>query len=144
MVAIVVIAHEPLASALVAAARHVYSRDPNAACRHLTGLDVAADAQVQEVTAAAGALVGQVDRGQGVLLLTDIIGATPGNVAASLARSGHVAVAAGVNLPMLLRALCYGELSLEAVLAKALDGGARGVQELPAVPASVSPQGIGP
>jgi PTS system ascorbate-specific IIA component len=145
MVAIVVIAHEPLASALVAAARHVYSRDPNAASRHLTGLDVAPDAQLPAVIAAASDLVARVDRGQGVLVLTDMIGATPANVAARLALPGQVAVAAGVNLPMLLRSLCYGELSLDAVLAKALDGGTKGVQQLPPAPvAGISPRDIEP
>ena len=132
MVAIVIIAHQPLASALVAAAQHVYSRDPNAASRHLTGLDVAPDSHLPVVIAAANELVSQVDRGQGVLVLTDIVGATPANVAARLARPGQVAVIAGVNLPMLLRSLCYGELSLDALLAKALAGGAQGVQQLSA------------
>jgi PTS system ascorbate-specific IIA component len=145
MVAIVVIAHQPLASALVSAARHVYSRDPNAASRHLTGLDVAPDAQLPAVIAQASALVEGVDRGQGVLLLTDVVGATPANVALRLARPGRVAVAAGVNLPMLLRSLCYGELSLDAVLAKALDGGTRGVQQLPpSPPTDAPPQRIEP
>jgi PTS system ascorbate-specific IIA component len=140
MVAVVVIAHQPLASALVAAAQHVYSRDPCAASRQLTALDVAPDAQLPGVIAAANALVSQVDRGQGVLVLTDVIGATPANVASRLARPGRVAVAAGVNLPMLLRALCYGEQSLDAVLAKALDGGAKGVQSLPPAPSTAAPQ----
>lgn len=140
MVAILVIAHSPLASALVTAARHVYSRDPIAASRHLTGLDVAADAPLPETIATAGELLEHADCGQGVLVLTDIVGATPANVAASLSRPGRVAVASGVNLPMLLRALCYCERgSLDELLTKALDGGTRGVQQLPPAPPAGTP-----
>ena len=130
MVAILVIAHEPLASALVSAAHHVYSRDPCAAASRLTGLDVAPAADPDAVLAQARALVAQADLGRGVLVLTDLAGATPGNVATRLADPGHVQVVAGVNMPMLLRALCYGELGLEAVAQKAVAGGAGGVQTL--------------
>jgi PTS system ascorbate-specific IIA component len=130
MVAVVVIAHRPLASALVDAARHVYSRDPSAATRELAALDVAPEASADEALAAAAALVAAADRGQGVLVLTDLPGATPANAAMRLAQPGRVAVAAGVNLAMLLRSVCYAQLPLEEVLAKSLEGGTRCVQEL--------------
>ena len=139
MPAIVVIAHEPLASALVSAAKHVYSRDPCAASRQLAGLDVAPDADTAVVIGQAQALLAQVDRGQGVLVLTDIPGATPGNVAARLAQPGRVAVVAGVNMPMLLRSLCYGDLNLEELVTKALAGGANGIQLLAPVPSAQAP-----
>jgi len=134
MVAIVVIAHQPLASALVAAAQHVYSRDPCAASGKLAGLDVAPDAEPGAVIAQARALLQQLDQGRGVLVLTDLAGATPGNAAACLARPGQVAVVAGVNMPMLLRSLCYCESSLDELVAKAQFGGANGVQQLLAPP----------
>jgi len=136
MVTIVVIAHRPLASALVEAARHVYSRDPCAASRQMVCMDVAPDADTGTALAQAKQLVNEVDRGQGVLVLTDVIGATPGNVAARLADPGHVAVISGVNLPMLLRALCYGDLNLAELVAKAVAGGMTGVQETAAVSAN--------
>jgi PTS system ascorbate-specific IIA component len=140
--AIVIIAHAPLASALVAAARHVYSRDPNAASVRLCGLDVAADASIPEVLAEASAIIARVDQGQGVLVLTDVVGATPANVAVRLARPGQVEVLAGVNLPMLLRSLCYSDSSPAALLAKAAEGGARGVQ--PLAPAPPAGDGVAP
>jgi PTS system mannose-specific IIA component len=139
IVAIVVIAHRPLASALVAAAQHVYSRDPCAAARQLVGLDVAPETELETGVAQASALLREVDGGQGVLVLTDIIGATPGNVAGRLARPGAVAVVAGVNLPMLLRSLCYGGATLNDLVDKALAGGANGVQQLSAGPAAPDP-----
>ncbi len=130
MVAIVVIAHQPLASALVAAAQHVYSRDPCAASRELVGFDVPPEADASASLVQAKALLQRVDKGRGVLVLTDIPGATPGNVAARLAQPGQVAVLAGVNMPMLLRALCYGEMSLDELVGKALAGGTGGIQNL--------------
>lgn len=130
MVSVVVIAHRPVASALVAAAQHVYSRDPCAASRQMVALDIAPDTSVDDAIAQAEAFVRQADQGQGVLVLTDILGATPGNVAARLARPGQTAVVAGVNLPMLLRALCYGAAGLDELVAKAVEGGTKGVQSI--------------
>jgi len=130
MVSIIVIAHQPLASALVAAAQHVYSRDPCAASRQVVHLDVAPDPPVEQALQRAQALVRDVDRGDGVLVLTDLIGGTPGNVATQLVQDGHVAVVAGVNLAMLLRSLCYGESGLAELVEKAVAGGTQGVRAL--------------
>ena len=130
MVTIVVIAHRPLASALVEAARHVYSRDPCVASRQMVAMDVAPDADIGSAVEQAGVLLHEIDRGQGVLVLTDLIGATPGNVATQLAQPGRVAVVSGVNMPMLLRSLCYGDSILEELVAKATAGGVSGVQQL--------------
>jgi PTS system ascorbate-specific IIA component len=131
MVTIVVIAHAPLASALVAAAKHVYSRDPCAASRQLVGFDVAPDALFETTVTEAKEFVRKVDQGGGVLVLTDVQGATPGNVAARLVEPGRVAAIAGVNMPMLLRSLCYGgAATLDTLVAKAKAGGEQGVQQL--------------
>jgi len=144
MVAIVVVAHRPLASALIEAARHVYSRDPCLASRHLTGMDVAPDADVAGVLSQARALVRAADQGNGVLVLTDMLGATPGNVAAQLASPDQVAVIAGVNMPMLLRALCYGESDLATLVAKATAGAAAGVQQIAATAANPGAADLAP
>ncbi len=130
MVGIVVIAHAPLASALARCAEHVYSCEPNAR-RELRALDVDASADVAGTAARARELVHEVDRGDGVLILTDAFGATPGNVATQLAGS-EVAVIAGVNLPMLLRAVCYRGGRLEEVAEKALAGGRQGMLQIDA------------
>jgi len=141
MVAIVVLAHRPLATALIEAARHVYSRDPCLASRYLTGMDIAPDADVATALAQARTLVLAADQGNGVLVLTDMLGATPGNVAAQLAVDGQVAVIAGVNMPMLLRALCYGQSDLATLVAKAAAGAAAGVQQIAA--SAANPGGAG-
>jgi PTS system mannose-specific IIA component len=127
VVAIVVIAHQPLASAFEQSARHVFSRDPRCAEFRLRALDVEPDADLTLLDQRVRALLAEVDEGHGVLVLTDVLGATPANVAARMARPGQVEVIAGVNLPMLLRALCYCDCPLEALAEKAIAGGTRGI-----------------
>jgi len=129
MVGIVVIAHAPLASALSQCAEHVYTCEPDAR-RQLRALDVAGNADLADTVARARELVREVDRGEGGLILTDAFGATPGNVASQLAESEHIAVLAGVNLPMLLRAVCYRGGPLEEVAEKALVGGQQGMLQV--------------
>jgi len=67
-----------------------------------------------------------------VLVLTDAFGATPGNIAAQLNQPGKVAVVAGINLPMLLRVLCYREGTLAESAEKAVSGGTQGVLQVAA------------
>ena len=129
MAGILVIAHAPLASALGKCAEHVYSCEP-AARRELRILDVESSADVPQTVQRARQLMQEVDRGNGILILTDVFGATPGNVAAQLADPGRVNVVAGVNLPMLLRAVCYRGEHLADVTAKALAGGQQGVVQI--------------
>ena len=76
-------------------------------------------------------LIRFLDQGQGVLVLTDIYGATPSNIATRVLKPGRVEGIAGVNLPMLIRALTYREEPLESVLAKALEGATEGVLRMP-------------
>ena len=69
----------------------------------------------------------QLDEGDGVLVLTDIYGATPGNIALRLLQPGRVEGVSGVNLPMLIRALTYRDKGLAVAVEKALSGGTEGV-----------------
>jgi mannose PTS system EIIA component len=69
----------------------------------------------------------QIDAGDGVLVLTDIFGATPGNVVSSLLENGQVEGVSGVSLPMLLRVLTSRNGSLSAAVQRAVSGGAEGV-----------------
>lgn len=134
MISVLLVAHAPLASALAQAASHVYSCAPERAGTQLRTLDVPADADVESMVLAAQALVGAIDDGSGTLVMTDAFGATPGNVAARLVDSGKVAVVAGVNLPMLLRVLCYRDGTLTQTVDKALSGGTQGVLQVAGTP----------
>ena len=134
MPGILIIAHQPLASALERSARHVFSRDPRCSNYRLQSLDVEPDADVGTVEQQLRAAVAQVDDGRGVLVLTDCMGATPCNVAARVAEPGRVEVLAGANLPMLLRALCYSDSTLDALAEKAAAGGSRGIAPIGPTP----------
>ena len=72
-------------------------------------------------------LLKEVDEGDGVLILTDILGATPANLALKLLEPGRVECVAGLSLPMLLRALTYRKNGMETLIKKAISGGHDGV-----------------
>ena len=130
MTGIVVIAHAPLATALGACVEHVYTCEPGVTRREVRLLDVASSENFEATVERARALVREVDSGNGVLVLTDAFGATPGNVATRLADPGRVAVVAGVNLPMLLRAVCYRAGPLAELVTKAMTGGEQGIVQV--------------
>ena len=69
----------------------------------------------------------ELNSGDGVLVLTDLYGSTPSNIACKLRRHGHVRVVSGINLPMLIRVLNYPGLDLDSLKEKALSGGRDGV-----------------
>lgn len=123
MIGILIISHGTLGDALIHAASHVLGTRPQAV-RHL---GVAVDDDPEAVLPRALQLLKELDSGQGVLVLSDIHGATPGNIALRLLERGRVAGVAGVNLPMLVRALTYRNEPLATVVDKALSGGREGV-----------------
>jgi PTS system ascorbate-specific IIA component len=124
MAGLLIIAHAPLASSLKTVAAHVF---PNEA--GIEAIDVAADAAPEEVERVArAALSGVAD--PDVLVLTDVFGATPCNTAMRLADGAHVRVVAGVNVPMLWRALAYRRNPLAALVDRAVNGAVQGVMQL--------------
>jgi len=127
--AILIIAHAPLAQALRLCALHVF---PDAAA-DIGALDVCPGAPPEETLALARAALAGLP-GAGVLVLTDIVGATPCNVAQRLTADARTRLIAGANLPMLLRALTYRNQPLAEQAARALAGGAQGVMPVEAVP----------
>lgn len=132
MAALFIIAHAPLASALRAVAEHVY---PDCASS-LKVLDVPANAPIDQVEAQASAVLTQAGAAE-TLILTDVFGATPCNVAQRLADGVRVKVVTGVSVPMLWRSLCYANESLDALVARALAGAAQGAMQVsPARPQS--------
>jgi len=101
MIGILVISHEPLGTALLHCTRHIFGRLPS----QLAALDVIPDEDPDVAVSAARELLKRINDGSGVLVLTDLWGATPSRVASRLAETDRVAVLAGVNLPMLVKGL---------------------------------------
>jgi PTS system ascorbate-specific IIA component len=127
MAGILIIAHAPLASALKEFAKHVYGEVPN----RLVAVDVMAHEDAKITLDRAVEAAHTVNSENGLLVLTDIMGATPANVANRLAHKaefdGRVRVIAGVNLPMLMRAISYRADSLDSAMQKAMHGGQQGI-----------------
>lgn len=119
---ILVIAHAPLASALRQCVLHVF---PDAA-PFIAALDVPASQPPDETVQQARLMVAQLGTGS-TLVLTDVFGATPCNVACKIIDGVHTRLVTGVNLPMLLRAVSYRHESLDTLVSRAMLGGTQGV-----------------
>ena len=76
---------------------------------------------------AASRLVTELDQGNGVLVLTDLYGSTPSNIATRLLDRHKLRVIAGANIPMLIRIFNYPELAMDALCEKAINGARDGI-----------------
>lgn len=123
MVGILIIAHGTLGHSLIQCAQHVYSDQPLS----LREMGVTIQDDPVALLPRAKELVRQLDDGDGVLVLTDMYGATPSNIACRLFEPGKVEGVSGVSMPMLVRALTYCHSPLATVVEKALSGGREGV-----------------
>ncbi|MEW6165721.1 MAG: PTS fructose transporter subunit IIA [Pseudomonadota bacterium] len=123
MIGILLITHDTLGESLIQCACHVLNKRPV----QLMQLGVAAGDDPKDLLPLARQLIKLVDTGEGVLLITDIYGATPSNLAAKLLDAGRVEGLAGANLPMLLRAISYRDKGMETLLMRATGGGRDGV-----------------
>lgn len=123
MKGILLVTHGGLGEALVQCACHILNRRPP----QIAQLGVAAQDDPLDILPVARQMVEWVDSGEGVIVLTDIFGATPSNVATKLSEPGRVEVLAGVNVPMLVRVLNYREKDMTTLLQRAVSGGCDGV-----------------
>lgn len=126
MIGILIISHGNLGDSFIHCANHVMG----AKSQHLTHLSISTQDDPDAVISKALELIRQLDCGKGVLVLSDICGATPCNIASRLVSPGRVECLAGVNLPMLVRALTYRNESLAVAVDKALTGGREGVMRI--------------
>jgi PTS system ascorbate-specific IIA component len=124
MSGLLIIAHAPLASTLKSVAAHVFPNETR-----LEVLDVTGQDSPEAAEDAARVLAGRV-RDPELLVLTDVFGGTPCNVALRLVDGPQVRVVAGVNVPMLWRALGYRQLPLTELVERAVAGGIQGVMQL--------------
>jgi len=123
MIGLFLITHSSLGESLIQCACHVLNHRP----QQILQLGVAAQDDPLDALPLAREMIKMVDDGSGVLILTDIFGATPCNIALKLLQPGRIEGIAGVNLPMLLRALNNREKEMPTLLAKTTSGGRDGV-----------------
>lgn len=125
MIGILIIAHGTLGESLIHCASHVLGSRPPL----LKQLGVSVHDDPVELLPQARELVRELNEedGGGVLVLSDIYGATPCNIACRLLEPGRVEGLAGVNLPMLVRAIAYRNEKLDSLVEKAINGGTGGI-----------------
>jgi len=123
VVGILIVSHGAIGRSILESARLILNEAP----AQVATLGVSRDDDPDDLRLRARRLIKQLDAGDGVVVLTDIFGATPGNVIARLLEDGRIEGVSGLSLPMLLRVLTSRNGSLRAAVERAMSGGAEGV-----------------
>lgn len=126
-VGIVLVTHEQLGAQLIAIAETILCEGIPPVAQVSIPASIAPDQLGKYADRIRDTLCRQ-DSGAGVLVLTDIYGATPDNLARYFGEQLNARVLSGVNLPMLLRVLNYSGQSLQSICDTALAGGKTGIQ----------------
>ncbi len=130
-VGLLLITHSPLASALRECVLHVFPDGADA----VVAVDIRSDLPFDQLLEQSRLAMAGLNTAH-TLVLTDVFGATPCNVAQKLVDGVRSRLVAGVNLPMLLRAMTYRREPIEALVARAMAGGVQGVMQV----ATAAPQ----
>ena len=123
MIGILIVAHGTLGESLIHCASHVMGKRP----QYLRQLGITIHDDPDAILPQGRDLIRFLDQGQGVLVMTDIFGATPSNIACNLLVPGKVQGVSGVNLPMLIKSLTYREQPMDVLIEKAMAGAQEGV-----------------
>lgn len=123
MIGILLITHGELGKSLIECATHVLGEKP----KFLDSLTIENDCVHDNMYKEISKKINLLDQGKGVLILTDIFGATPCNIITKIIEPGKVNAIAGVNLSMLIRSISYRHESFEALIAKAIEGAQDGI-----------------
>lgn len=127
MIGILIVAHGSLADSLVDCAAHVLGQRP----KKLATLDFIGHADPDERQKALQSRLAELDEGDGILVLTDVYGATPSNTLCRLLEPAHIEGISGVNLPMLIKALNYRDsLPLPQLIEKIVEGGRNSINHI--------------
>ncbi len=123
-VGILVVSHNGIGAELIKTAKQML------ACELPVPLDmicIEPDDKPEMVLIKLDKVLINVDKGDGVLMLTDMFGSTPSNIACSVSERNDISIISGLNLPMLIRVLNYPTLTLKELEQKAISGGQEGV-----------------
>ena len=137
MIGIMIIAHDTLGEALVRAVTHVLGTRPP----QFEAFAVRAADDPAQLLPRARETVARLDTGDGVVIFSDIYGATPCNLACKLLAPGRIEGMAGVNLPMLVRAFTYRTRGMDTMMKKAVSGGCEGVLHIERDPTYAATRG---
>lgn len=119
MIGLVLVTHGRLAETFIEAMEHVVG-----AQTHIATICIGPNDDMEQRRAQIAASIVEVDQGSGTILLTDLFGGTPSNLAISLLEAGRVEVIAGINLPMLIRlASARKSMDVTAAVATAQQAG---------------------
>ncbi|MBL8430175.1 MAG: PTS fructose transporter subunit IIA [Dechloromonas sp.] len=123
MIGILLITHGSYGEALIQNVSHMLNKRP----LQVMQLGLTSQDDPLDMLPIAREMLALVDKGDGALILTDVFGASPANLALKLLERGRVEGLAGVNMPMLLRALTYRDRDMATLLVRARDGGRDGI-----------------
>jgi PTS system ascorbate-specific IIA component len=123
MISILLITHGELGKSLIECATHVLGNKP----LFLESLSIENDCTHESMFKQISERINLLDQGDGVLILTDIFGATPCNIITKIIKPGKVSAIAGVNLSMLIRTISYRNESFDSLISKAIQGAQDGI-----------------
>jgi mannose PTS system EIIA component len=123
MISILIITHGELGKSLIECATHVLGDKP----LFLESLSIENDCTHESMFKQISERINLLDQGNGVLILTDIFGATPCNIITKIIKPGKVSAIAGVNLSMLIRTISYRNESFDSLISKAIQGAQDGI-----------------
>jgi PTS system ascorbate-specific IIA component len=123
MIGILLITHGELGKSLIECATHVLGDKP----KLLDSLTIENDCAHENMYKEISEKINILNQGDGVLILTDIFGATPCNIITKIIEPGKVNAIAGVNLSMLIRSISYRHESFDALITKAIEGAKNGI-----------------
>ena len=112
-----------LGKSLIECATHVLGDKP----LFLESLSIENDCTHESMFKQISERINLLDQGDGVLILTDIFGATPCNIITKIIKPGKVSAIAGVNLSMLIRTISYRNESFDSLISKAIQGAQDGI-----------------
>ena len=123
MISILLITHGELGKSLIECATHVLGDKP----LFLESLSIENDCTHESMFTQISEKINLLDQGDGVLILTDIFGATPCNIITKIIKPGKVSAIAGVNLSMLIRTINYRNEPFDSLISKAIQGAQDGI-----------------
>jgi PTS system ascorbate-specific IIA component len=124
-IGLITITHNAIGANIVDAAESILGPPP----MHVTHFTFTGTDCAENVKGELARAVADLDRGDGVLILADLYGSTPCNIARRLAPAHQVRVVSGISLPMVLRVFSYARLDLAQIALRATDGARLGIVE---------------